>query len=167
MNPKNLTAKLLTILLLSLLIPLAGFTTERRLQTDEDLQYDTPPRIVFTTLQLWLDTGDRSLAAYQLEAIATAGDVKIVGIEGADPGTVFNEPPYYDQSAMQGERVIIADFSTAAIDDLPRGRFRIATIHLQVTGDIEPVFETNLTVAATVGGEAIDAQLTTTLGMDR
>lgn len=159
--------KLLAMISVLSLLPLVGFAQLAQPPQEADLQYETPPRSAFTALEIWLDTGDRPLAAYQLEMAATAGEVKIVGIEGAAPGSVFAEPPYYDPAAMQSERIIIADFSTAAPGTLPAGRFRIATIHLQVVGDIEPAFETKLTVAADADGNAIEAHLTTRPGQDR
>ena len=159
--------KLLAIVSLLLLLPLAGFAPLTQPPREQDLQYETPPRSAFTALEIWFDTGDQPLAAYQIEMEATAGDVRIVGIEGAAPGSVFAEPPYYDPAAMQRERIIIADFSTAAPGTLPAGRFRIATIHLQVVADVEPAFETKLTVAADADGAPIEAQLTTRPGQDR
>jgi hypothetical protein len=92
------------------------------------------PGARFAPVEIWLDTADQPLAAYQLEfSPANTGNVKIVGIEGGEPA-VFAEPPYYDPASMIRERVIIADFSTAKADALPRGRFRIATIHVQSHG---------------------------------
>ena len=159
--------RLLAIVSLLLLLPLVGFAQLTQPPQEEDLQYETPPRSTFTTIELWLDTCEKPLAAYQLELAATEGDVRIVGIEGAAPDSIFAEPPYYDPAAMQNERIIIADFSTAPPEGLPVGRFRIATIHLQVVGDVEPAFETKLAVAADADGAAIEAQLTTRPGQDR
>ena len=159
--------RLPTIVIVLMLLPLLGFGQLGRVPQANDLEYQTPPRSIFSTLELWLDTGDRPLAAYQLEIEAVAGDVRIVGLEGAEPGSVFADPPYYDPAAMQNERIIIADFSTAAPEDLPAGRFRIATLHLQVVGDVAPEFQTKLTVAADAGGAEIEAQLTTRPGPDR
>ena len=42
---------------------------------------------------------------------------------------------------------------------LPSGKVRIATIHVQITGDVEPEYDAKLTVAATVDGKPIDAEL--------
>lgn len=159
--------KLLAMISVLSLLPLAGFAPLAQPPQEEDLQYETPTRSAFTALELWLDTGDRPLAAYQLEVAASAGEVKIIGIEGAAPGSVFAEPPYYDPAAMQNERVVIADFSTGAPGTLPAGQFRIATIHLQVVGDVEPAFETKLTIAAGADGMKLEAQLTTGPGQDR
>ena len=159
--------KLLAMISVLSLLPLAGFAQLAQPPQAADLQYETPPRSAFTALEIWLETGDQPLAAYQLEMVATAGEVRIVGIEGAAPGSIFGEPPYYDPAAMQSERIIIADFSTAPPEGLPAGRFRIATIHLQVVGDVEPAFETKLTVAADADGAPIEAQLTTRPGQDR
>jgi hypothetical protein len=119
----------------------------------------TAPRAVrFETVDVFVDTTDKSLAAYQLEFFAASGDVKIAGIEGgAHPG--FATPPYYDPKAMQQDRVILAAFTT---DDaaLPVGKTRVATIHLQTLGTDPPDFEIRLQAAADAAGETITAQAT-------
>src|SRR4030095_1590218 len=90
----------------------------------------TAPRVVrFETVDVFVDTTDKSLAAYQLEFFTASGDVKIAGIEGgAHPA--FATPPYYDPKAMQQDRVILAAFTTDDAAALPVGRIRVATIHL-------------------------------------
>ncbi len=95
----------------------------------------------FTTVDIYLDSGDMPLAAYQLQFKATEGEVKIVGIEGGEHDA-FSEPPYYDPEAIQRERVIIAAFNTSDASQLPAGRTRVATIHL--TGDrrnVQPQYQ--------------------------
>jgi hypothetical protein len=113
----------------------------------------------FRAVDIWLDTKDQPLAAYQIEFKpddAFQDDVKIVGIEGG-AHEQFANPPYYDPAAMQQERVIIAAFSTAKADSLPQGRTRIATIHVQITGEAEPEFVTQTMALATTEGRAIEA----------
>lgn len=110
--------------------------------------------IRFRTVDITLDSGDQALAAYQVAFTATGGNAKIVGIEGGEH-PAFKEPPFYDPKAMQGERVIIGAFSTNAADKLPAGKTRVATIHLQTTGDSMPRYEVQVKAAATVGGKKI------------
>ena len=119
---------------------------------------DDVQSVRFGAIAVYVQTGDRPLAAYQLDLSAANGDVTIVGIEGGQ-SEVFTAPPYYDPAAIQNDRVIIASFSTAAADALPRGKVRIATIHVQIVGDIEPEYDATITVAAPVDGEPIDAEL--------
>ncbi len=116
------------------------------------------PTIRFEAVDVFVDGGDAALGAYQLDLSATAGDVKIVGIEGGDH-PLFRDPPYYDPAAMQNDRVIIAAFSTAAPDHLPHGRTRIATIHVQITGDKEAHYNAELTIVANADGVAIPGRL--------
>ncbi len=120
-------------------------------------QDDVQP-VRFDAIDVYVQTGDEPLAAYQLDLSAEKGDVTIVGIEGGE-SDIFTVPPYYDPTAIQNDRVIIAYFSTAAADALPRGKVRIATIHVQIVGDVQPKYDARLTVAATVDGEPIDAEL--------
>lgn len=123
-----------------------------------DPDYPTvQPRVRFAPLHIYVDSGSRPLAAYQFELKAAAGQVKIVGVEGGEH-KAFEEPPYYDKAALyKSNRIIIAAFNTG--HELPKGRTRIATIHLQITGDIEPDYELNLTVAADADGKEIPANI--------
>lgn len=111
----------------------------------------------FEAVDVFIDTGDRPLAAYQFRLSATGGDAKIVGIEGGG-SKAFREPPYYDLAALQNDRVIIADFNLGG--DVPSGRVRVATVHMRVTGEQKPSYEVDLQVAATRGGDRIPASIT-------
>jgi hypothetical protein len=110
--------------------------------------------IRFRTVEIFVESGDKPLAAYQLEFKANGGNAKIVGVEGGEPAA-FKEAPFYDPKAMQQERVIIAAFSTATADKLPKGKTRVATIHLQITGEQPPRYEVQVKTAATVDGKEI------------
>ena len=112
----------------------------------------------FAPLHVYLDSGTRPLAAFQFELKATAGQVKIVGVEGGSHEAFSKTPPYYDPAALAKDRIIIAAFSTQ--QDLPRGRTRIATLHLQILGDAEPQYELKLMVAADADGKEIPAEIT-------
>jgi hypothetical protein len=114
--------------------------------------------IRFRTVDIYVDAKEQPLAAYQLEFSVTnsASAAKIVGIEGGE--SVFAEPPFYDPQAMQHERVIIAAFSTNAVSRLPKGKTRVATIHLQTSRAAEPEFELKLQVAGNANGNPITAE---------
>ncbi|MHC4557951.1 MAG: hypothetical protein ACYTFW_20360 [Planctomycetota bacterium] len=114
------------------------------------------PSVRFAPLQIYLDSGNQSLAAYQFELEATAGQIKIVGVEGGQH-KAFKEAPYYDPAALANDRIIIAAFNTGR--DLPKGQTRIATIHLQIVGDAEPEYKLKLTVAADADGKEIPAKI--------
>jgi hypothetical protein len=118
-------------------------------------------RVRFAPVHIYLDSSDKPLAAYQFELKARTGQIKIVGVEGgAHPA--FQEAPYYDPAALMNGRIIIAAFNTGS--DLPHGRTRIATIHLQILGDAEPQYELKLVVAADAEGENLAAKLTLETG---
>ena len=114
------------------------------------------PGVRFAPLHIYLDSGNRSLAAYQFELKATAGQIKIVGVEGGQH-KAFKEAPYYDPAALAKDRIIIAAFNTSS--NLPKGRMRIATIHLQIIGDAEPEYELELNVAGDADGKEIPAEI--------
>jgi hypothetical protein len=112
-------------------------------------------KVRFAPVRIYLDSGEHPLAAYQFELKATKGQIKIVGVEGG-AHAAFKDAPYYDPAALMQDRIIIAAFNTG--QDLPTGRTRIATIHLQITGDAEPECELELTVAADDEGESIPVE---------
>jgi len=144
--------KITTIILtcICLIVPVLARQSEQDYST-------TQPGVRFAPLRIYLDSGSKSLAAYQFELKAVAGQIKIVGVEGGQH-EAFKEAPYYDPAALANDRIIIAAFSTAG--NLPKGRTRIATIHLQITGDTEPQYELKLTVAADADAKEIPAEIT-------
>ncbi len=123
------------------------------------------PAIRFTHVDVFIDTKDQPLAAYQFELAAEKGDVKIVGIEGGEHAA-FKAPPYYDPAAMSRDHVIIAAFNTGK--DLPKGKTRVARVHVQITGETKPEYVLKLEVAASSEGQPISgATATVTEGGSR
>jgi len=114
----------------------------------------------FLAIDVFIDSDTQPLAAYQLHISASHGGVNIVGIEGGEHAA-FRTPPYYDPKAMQQERVILGAFNTSAPEQLPRGKTRVATIHVQATGSKLPNFTTKIEAAATSDGRpiAVDVSL--------
>jgi len=115
-----------------------------------------PAVVRFRSVDVYLDVKEVPLAAYQLEFTASPG-VKIVGVEGGEHAA-FKEAPFYDPKAIQHERVILGAFSTNTVTQLPRGKTRVATIHLQTQGGVAPHYELQVKAAATVDGRKISAQ---------
>lgn len=128
---------------------------------DRTVKRPAEGRARFAPVHIHLDSGATPLAAYQFELRARTGQIKIVGVEGGTP-PAFREAPYYDPAALMHDRIIIAAFNTG--NDLPHGRIRIATIHLQILGDTEPQYELKLVVAADKDGQKIPADLTLQTG---
>ena len=112
-------------------------------------------RIRFCAVDIYVDSKASPLAAYQLEFTVTNGIAKIVGIEGGEH-PAFREPPFYDPKAMQHERVILAAFNTG--NELPSGKTRVATIHLQVSGSAALQCELKLQAAGNSAGARIAAE---------
>lgn len=110
----------------------------------------------FEAIDVFVDSGNQRLAAWQLELKSTASDMQIVGIEGGEH-PAFAEPPYYDARAMNNNRVIIAAFNTG--DNLPSGRSRVARIHVQVRGAGARTWLSELTTSATADGTKIRAEI--------
>jgi len=118
--------------------------------------------VKFTTVSITLDPGGKPLAAYQLRLAATTGWVKVVGVEAGEGKAFTAKPPYYDRTAekQDTDELLLAMFTTAALDDLPRGAVRVATVHLMTRGDVPAKFEASLVLAADPQGDTIPAVLT-------
>lgn len=120
----------------------------------------TAPR--FEAVDIYIDSGDKPLAAYQIELKADAVDVKAVGIEGGE-APAFRQPPYYDPAALHEnqlhERIVLAAFSTDR--DLPAGRTRIARVHVQTSGagNQQTHYSIKLETAGTSDGSRIEAKV--------
>ena len=113
----------------------------------------------FRAVDIFIDSRAMPLAAYQLEFLIKSGNAKVVGVEGGEH-PAFKEAPFYDPKAIQQERVIIAAFNTASADKLPKARTRVATLHLQVSGQQAPEYAVRLESCATSGGKKISSQTT-------
>ena len=113
------------------------------------------PAVRFEAVDVYVDSGKQELAAYQFELAAEVGEVKIVGVEGGEH-EAFARPPYYDPAALTKGRIVIAAFSTAK--DLPKGKMRVARLHVQVTGPARPQYAVDLRVAASRDGARIQAE---------
>lgn len=110
----------------------------------------------FEAIDVIVDSGDESLGAYQFELDSVSDGVEIVGIEGGEHAA-YADPPYYDPEAMNGNRVILAAFSTDA--ELPTGRSRVARIHVQLEGEAPKAYRFKLTATANDQGEDISAEV--------
>lgn len=132
------------------------------------------PAVRFEAVDVFIDSGEAPLAAYQFEFKAVfpddqPGRVRIVGIEGgAHPA--FAKPPYYDPAALMHDRVVIAAFNTNNAGNLPTGRTRVARLHVQVIGEGrggevgEAKYLVELSVAANPEGANLPAVISTAPG---
>ena len=119
-----------------------------------------PQDTYFTTVDLFV-VSDTPVAAWQVELSERRGAMQIVGIERGDDST-FRDPPFYDRVAVERgatDRVVLASFSLNDAAQLPRGRVRIARVHVRGIGAAEPDYEARLVAAGTADGRPLDAQL--------
>jgi hypothetical protein len=96
----------------------------------------------FVAVEIYAQTDGTPLAAWQIEIQSQA---KIVAVEGA------KEPPHYDPAALQGGRIILAQFTTDPAP--PAGRVFVARVHMMESGKTDYV--ATLMAAASPGGERI------------
>ncbi len=115
----------------------------------------------FHTVDVFIDSGNRHLAVYQVEVVVNQG-ARIVGIEGGEVAA-FSEPPHYDPRAIQGNRVILGAFSTLPTNHLPKGLTRVATLHVQTQGEEPPQLEIREATAADQDGKKIKVKANTTI----
>jgi hypothetical protein len=116
----------------------------------------------FEAVDLFIDPKNQPLAAYQVEFVADASRVKLVGVEGGEHAA-FREPPYYDPAALNHNRVIVAAFSTS--DGLPQSLTRVARLHVQVSGDAPPPqWSAKLIVASSDKSASIPATVSVSNG---
>lgn len=98
--------------------------------------------IRFCVVDLYVDSGSTPLGAWQIEVTCGA---KIVGIEGE------TRPPYYDPAALEGGRIVLADYLQG--EEAVAGRRRVARLHMMECGD--PAYAVKWCAAASVDGKRI------------
>ena len=111
----------------------------------------------FMPLDIYIDSGDEPLAAYQFELRYDSWAYSIAGIEGGEGALA--EAPYYDPRGMESGRIVIASFTT---DPNPAaGRVRVATVHVAVDEDVAPEqdFAVTLVVAAGPAENTVRAEI--------
>ena len=139
-----------------LILLLAGLTLLAGSATGSHAQRYQP-------IDVYIDSGDAPLAAYQVQ-VTVDGDAMIVGVEGGD-SPAFAAAPHYDPKALTGGRIIIADLELGS--DLPRGRTRVARLHVQITGDRPPEYAIRLMAAGNAAGARVPATVSVRTGVAR
>ncbi len=116
--------------------------------------------VEFTAIDVYVQT-DEPLAAWQFLLQERNGAMQVVGVENGE-SPAYTRAPYYDREAVNlgtADRIIVADYSLAKTADLPRGRVRIATLHLMLKSDLQPDFDISLVAAARPDGQHLDATI--------
>lgn len=117
-------------------------------------------QVRFATIDVYLDTA-APLAAWQFELTEANGLMTVVGIENGQ-SRAFGDAPYYDLDAVNrggADRIVVADFSLADESSLPSGTTRIATVHVELRGSVEPDYRLRLIAAGDAAGRAIEAAI--------
>ena len=96
------------------------------------LSFQNPPKKHYLAYDIIIDSKEASLAAWQVK-IDFHTNTRILSIEGGESDS-FNEPPFYDNEAMEYGSIIIANFTTEETN-LPTNTTRVARIMIEVTGD--------------------------------
>lgn len=101
------------------------------------------------------------VAAWQFQLHEASGRMRVVGVENGE-SDAFDGAPYYDLEAVSegdADRIIVADYSLRPPDELPNGRQRVATVHVQLQGSAEPDYTLRLMAAGGADGESIEASI--------
>ncbi len=148
----NALRTLITVIALGAL-----FASSRRAGGQSEEAAPTPS---FRAIDMYVDSGDTPLAAYQIELSYDGERMKIVSLEGgATEG--FKPAPHYDRKGLKGGRLIIAAFTST--DALAiAGRQRVARVHLMVEDGTDRLPSARLVTAARPGGVKIAATVTLT-----
>ena len=112
---------------------------------------------------------DTPVAAWQVELTERSGAMQLVGIERGDDAT-FRDPPFYDRVVLERaatDRIVLASFSLSDAERLPRGRVRIARVHVRTTGAAEPDYDLRLVAAGAADGQPIAAELSFEIQTER
>jgi len=139
--------------------------TERKEQFDEDLDFEVTPKLsadlkaVFEPAAGVPPEVDRAVmdrAHKQLTPLQSANKNACEFTGSGEYNVNHSNRRFCNSSRLMKERIIIAAFNTGG--NLPKGRTQVATIHLQIIGDVEPQYELKLIVAADADGKEIPAK---------
>jgi hypothetical protein len=121
-------------------------------------EQDEEPGPRFVTVDVYIDTGEERLAAWQFELECDEAEAKLAGVES---GAVRfrQDPPFYDPEARETGRVIVGAFTLQA--DAPKGKVHVARLHMFEEGPGVPEYGTKLIAAAAPGGERIKVRIET------
>lgn len=123
------------------------------------LTFAQAPTREFAVFDIYLDSGAEPLAAYQINVSDERAAVKILSVEGGEH-PAFAEPPKFDAKAIQRDIIKIAAFSLNGRAQLPSGRTRIASLHVEIGPGLTPEWIASVQAAADPGGSKISAQVT-------
>ena len=114
----------------------------------------------FATVDVFVASAE-PVAAWQVELRERRGAMQVVGIERGDDRT-FRDPPFFDRVVLERgvtERIVLARFSLSEAAQLPRGRVRVARVHVRTTGTATPDYEIRLVAVGAADGRPIVAEL--------
>ncbi len=119
------------------------------------ISFGARPTTRFEYIDVFIDPGNKSLAAYQFELKTDSNTAQIVGVEGGEHAA-FKSAPYYDPTALSKNRIIVAAFNTSS--DLPKTKTRVARLHMRLTGDAK--YQLQLESSAGADGSDLGAAVT-------
>jgi hypothetical protein len=91
----------------------------------------------FAVYDLYIDSGENALAAYQVKIQDKNAAIKVISVEG---GThpAFREPPFFDPKAIQKNVIKLAAFRLEPTEKLPQGKTHVASLHVALETGAQP-----------------------------
>lgn len=145
--------------IIGIVLAATGMLTTAGLGISFAMAQPAPASVRFTAIDVYIESAE-PLAAWQFELTERTGSMTVVGVENGD-SAAYRDAPYYDLDAVRedrADRIVVADYSLAARNDLPVGRTRIATVHVRLIGGQAPDFDLQLIAAGNIDGRAIPAE---------
>lgn len=119
--------------------------------------------IRFVAYDVVIDPAGSTLAAWQLRIEDPSGRALLVGVEGGEDPS-FKSAPFYDPAALQGRPGVKSAIVLAAFDETdagPNSPTRVARLHFQVRGDVDPALSVTAEVIASPTGPIAGATAST------
>jgi hypothetical protein len=110
----------------------------------------------FAVYDLYIDSQE-PLAAYQVKISDRNRSAKILSVEGGEH-TAYRQPPHFDPKAIQKNIIKLGAFRADKSENLPIGKTRVASLHVEIFEGRQPDFEVVVEAAARPGGQTIAVQ---------
>ena len=115
----------------------------------------------FAVYDIYIDPHSDPIAAYQLKVWDKRAAIKIISVEGGEH-PAFQKAPYFDPKAIQRDVIKLAGFHVGNVDELPRRKIRVASLHVEIGPGLNPDLAVSIEAAARPGGSSLYPTVTLT-----
>lgn len=176
-SSRRTAARLISLALACSLAPLSAMAPGHPVAPAARAVQPAPTTTTFQAIDIYVDSGDRPLSAYQVEVLGPPA-LALVGVEGGAASSAFSPTPFYDPAGLKNNRIILAGIAQGLRDaeaapgqqarepEAPRGqtgRQRIARLHVAWTGQAQGLDTLRSRVVASVDAAAAPVPATLSL----